>query len=125
MSQASEGLRRELRAFDFTLLVVGAIIGADIYVVAGLGAQSLGPAQLIAWVFAGVLAAFIGLAFIQCATICPFVGGSYAYVHEAFGPLPGFIAGWSLYLGECVALPVFPIAFVTYLGYFLPIRSGL
>jgi len=96
-------------------LVIGAIIGADIYIVSGLASALLGPAQLVAWVVAAVLTAFIGLAFVQCAAICPEVGGSYAYAHAAFGPLPGFLAGWTLYLGEWVALPVFPIAFVSYL----------
>lgn len=114
-----------LGVFDFTLLVVGAIIGADIYVVAGLGARSLGPAQLVAWVVAGVLATLISLAFVQCAAICPQVGGSYAYARAAFGPLVGFLAGWSLYLGEWVALPVFPLAFVNYLGTFVPAHSPM
>jgi basic amino acid/polyamine antiporter, APA family len=38
----------------------------------------------------------------------------------AFGPLVGFLAGWALYLGECVALPVFPLAFVNYLHRAVP-----
>ncbi len=105
---------------DFTLLVIGAIVGADVYVVAAMGAASLGPAQLVAWVVAGVLAAFIALAFVQCAAIDPDVGGSYAYARSAFGPLVGFLAGWALYVGEWVALPVFPIAFVNYLHRVFP-----
>lgn len=124
LTEPSTGFRRDLGGFDFTLLVIGAIIGADIYVVAGLAAQSLGPAQLAAWALAGVLAAFIGLAFVQCAAICPEVGGSYAYARSAFGPFIGFIAGWALYLGEWVALPVFPIAFNSYVAYFLPTATG-
>jgi basic amino acid/polyamine antiporter, APA family len=43
-------LRPDLNLFDFTLLVIGAVIGADIYVVAAVGAGLLGPAQLAAWV---------------------------------------------------------------------------
>src|SRR5438477_508678 len=63
MTERQDDVHRDLRAFDFTLLVVGAIIGADVYVVAGLGAQFLGPAQLVAWLVAGVLAALIAVAF--------------------------------------------------------------
>ncbi len=81
-----------------------------------MGAANLGPAQLVAWLGAGVLAAFISLAFVQCAAIDADVGGSYAYARAAFGPLVGYLAGWSLYVGEWVALPVFPLAFVSYLG---------
>ena len=116
----SVGFRRELGTFDFTLLVLGAVVGADVYIVAAMGAGFLGPAQLLAWLAAGVLSAFIGLAFVQCAAICPEVGGSYAYARAAFGPLSGFLAGWTLYLGEWIALPIFPLAFLNYLAYFVP-----
>lgn len=112
--------RRALTSFDLTSLVVGAVIGADIYVVASLGAGLLGPAQLVAWVIAGLMTACIALAFAQCAAIIPKVGGSYVYVREAFGHFPGFMVGWSLYLGEWINLAVFPIAFVRYLGFFFP-----
>ncbi|HEY7268572.1 MAG TPA: APC family permease, partial [Dehalococcoidia bacterium] len=105
----------QIGAFDFTLLVIGAVIGADIYVVAGVGAKVLGPAQLVAWLVAGALAAVIALTFVQCSAIRPEVGGSYAYARDAMGPLAGFVAGWSLYVGECIALPVFPLVFANYL----------
>jgi len=117
--KAREGRRADLGIFDFTLLVVGAIVGADIYVVSAMGARFLGPAQLVAWVVAGLLAALTALAFVQCCAILPKVGGTYAYTHEAFGPLAGFLAGWALYLGEWVALPVFPLAFANYFAYFI------
>ncbi len=86
-------LRRDLNLADFTLLVIGAVIGADVYVVAAIGAGLLGPAQLAAWVVGGILAALIGIAFVQWAAIQPKVGGSYVYVRSAFGPLIGFLAG--------------------------------
>ncbi|MCC6315812.1 MAG: amino acid permease, partial [Thermomicrobiales bacterium] len=50
---------------------------------------------------------------------------SYAYARAAFGPLIGFLAGWALYVGEWVSLPVFPLAFVNYLGIFAPDLSRL
>ena len=117
------GFRRELHFTDFTLLVIGTIIGDGIFILSGLGAHYLGPAQLVSWGVAGVLAALIGLAFVQCASMHPEVGGSYAYVASAFGPTAGFLAGWALYLGELAALPVFPLAFARYLAFFLPLDS--
>jgi APA family basic amino acid/polyamine antiporter len=111
---------RDLKLLDFTLLVIGAVIGADVYVVAAIGASLLGPAQLAAWLVAGLLAALIGLAFVQCAAIYPQVGGSYAYARTAFGSLVGFLCGWALYVGEWIALPVFPVAFANYLTFFFP-----
>ena len=120
MSSSPLGFRPDLNRADFTLLVIGAVVGADVYVVASMGAASLGPAQLVAWLVAGLLAALIALAFVQCAAIDSDVGGSYAYARTAFGPLVGFMAGWALYVGEWVALPVFPIAFVNYLHRVFP-----
>ena len=71
-----------------------------------------------------VVAALIALAFVQCSMIHPVVGGSYAYTRAAFGRFVGFLAGWALYVGEFVALPVFPLAFVNYLGLLLPNLPG-
>jgi amino acid transporter len=69
------------------------------------------------------MAALIVLGFMQCALIYPEVGGTYAYVRHAFGPAAGYTAGWALLLGEAVLLPIFPTAFVNYLGYFIPSLS--
>jgi amino acid transporter len=79
-----------------------------------MGAASLGPAQMLAWLAAGVLAALIAIAFVQCAAVDTEVGGSYAYARLAFGPFVGFMAGWTLYAGEWVALSAFPKAFFNY-----------
>jgi APA family basic amino acid/polyamine antiporter len=113
-------LQSELTLFDVTNLVVGAIIGADIYVASSFGAGYLGPASLLVWVIAGVMAAVIALCFAQCARLLPKVGGSYAYAREAWGPFAGFMVGWSLWLAEWISLAVFPVAFTRYLMFFIP-----
>lgn len=113
-------LQSQLTLFDVTNLVVGAIIGADIYVASTFGAQYLGPFSLIVWVIAGLMAIVIALCFAQCASLLPKVGGPYAYAREAWGPFAGFIVGWSLWLAEWVSLAVFPVAFVRYLTFALP-----
>lgn len=116
--------RRELTTVDVAGLLVGATIGADIYVVSGLGSGLLGPALLAAWIIDGVLAALIALCFAQCAVLCPRVGGAYAYAREAFGPTVGYLVGWALYLAQWTTLAVFPIAFIRYLGYLVPSLNG-
>jgi amino acid transporter len=113
-------LRSELTLFDVTNLVVGAIIGADIYVASSFGAGYLGPASLLVWVVAGIIAIVIALCFAQCVALLPKVGGPYAYAKEAWGPFAGFIVGWSLWLAEWISLAVFPVAFTQYLMFFLP-----
>jgi APA family basic amino acid/polyamine antiporter len=114
------GLERKLTLFDVTNLVVGAIIGADIYVASSFGAKNLGPFSLVVWVIAGVMAIIIALCFAQCATLVPKVGGPYAYAKEAWGSLAGFVVGWSLWFAELISLAVFPVAFTQYLQFFFP-----
>jgi amino acid transporter len=113
-------LQKKLSLFDVTNLVIGAIIGADIYVASSFGAQNLGPFSLVVWVVAGLIAIVIALCFAQCAAIIPEVGGPYAYAKEAWGPFAGFTVGWSLWFAEWISLAVFPIAFTRYLMFFLP-----
>ena len=111
-------LKSELSLFDVTNLVVGAIIGADVYVASAFGAKLLGPFSLVVWVVAGVIAIVIALCFAQCAALLPKVGGPYAYAHAAWGGFAGFVVGWSLWLAEWLSLAVFPVAFTNYLMYF-------
>jgi len=111
---------RKLSLFDVTNLVIGAIIGADIYVASSFGAGFLGPFSLVVWVIAGLIAIVIALCFAQCAMMLPKVGGPYAYATRAWGPFAGFIVGWSLWLAEWVSLAVFPLAFTRYLMFFVP-----
>jgi len=113
-------LTRQLNTFDVTNLVVGSIIGADIYVAAALGARLVGPASLVLWIIAGVIAIVIALSFSYCATILPRAGGPYAYTKDVGGPFAGFLVGWALLLAEWFSLAVFPVAFTQYFLSFIP-----
>jgi len=105
------GFRRALSFYDVTNITVGAIVGADIYVAAAISAGMLGPASILAWLLAGVLATVVALSLAECARLVPAVRGPYAYAARAFGPLPGFLAGWSMWIAELTAIPDFAIAF--------------
>ena len=115
--------RRALTFFDVTNITVGAIIGADIYIAAAITAGLLGPASLLAWAAAGILATLLALTLAECAGLVPAVGGPYAYVSTAFGSFPGFLAGWSMWVAELTAMPVFAIAFTNYLGHFVELHD--
>ncbi|HVO85558.1 MAG TPA: amino acid permease [Candidatus Eisenbacteria bacterium] len=112
-------LKPSLTFFDVTNLVVGAIIGADIYVASSFGAGLLGPFSLVVWVVAGLMAIILALCFAQCASLLPKVGGPYAYAHAAWGSFAGFTVGWALWLAEWMSLAVFPVAFTQYLMVFI------
>lgn len=113
-------LTRQLNIFDVTSLVVGSIIGADIYVAAALGARLVGPASLLLWFAAGIMAIVIALSFSFCATILPKVGGPYLYTKESGGVFAGFMVGWALFIAEWLSLAVFPVAFTQYFTSLVP-----
>lgn len=114
------GGRGKLTTFDLTNLVIGSIIGADIYIATAIGARLIGPASLLLWVAAGVMALVIALSFSYCVTLLPKVGGPYAYAGSAAGPLAGFMTGWALLLAEWFSLAVFPVAFAQYFAALVP-----
>lgn len=113
-------LSRQLNTFDVTNLVVGSIIGADIYVAAALGAKLVGPFSILIWLAAGIIATVIALSFSYCVTILPREGGPYSYTRAVAGPFSGFIVGWSLFLAEWFSLAVFPVAFTRYFLFLIP-----
>jgi amino acid transporter len=112
-------LKKALTSFDLTAIVVGSIVGADIYIASALTAGLLGPAAILVWVVAGICATIIALVFAYCSYYVPRVGGPFAFVSEAFDDFYGFLTGWSIWIAEILSIPVFAIAFVQYLQYFI------
>jgi APA family basic amino acid/polyamine antiporter len=113
-------LQRKLNSFDVTNLVIGSIIGADIYIATGIASSLVGPSSLLLWVLAGILAIVIALSFAYCVMLLPKVGGPYAYVKEASTPFAGFMVGWALLLAEWFSMAVFPVAFAQYFTSLVP-----
>jgi amino acid transporter len=114
-------LKRNLTYFDLMNIVIGAIVGSDIYIVPGLTAGLIGPFSIVVWIFGGAISMVLVMVFAYCSYYVPNVGGTYAYVTTAFDRFYGFIAGWSMCIAEIVALPVFAIVFTNYLVYFVPL----
>ncbi len=107
--------QQRLSQFDLTSIIVGAIVGADIYIASAITAGLVGPFSIVLWVVAGVFATTIAMVFAYCSYYVPRVGGPFAYVSEAFDDFYGFLTGWSMWIAELLALPVFAIAFANYL----------
>jgi amino acid transporter len=118
-------LKRNLSYFDLMNIVIGAIVGSDIYIVPGLTAGLIGPFSVVVWIFGGAISMVLVMVFAYCSYYVPNVGGTYAYVTTAFDRFYGFIAGWSMAIAEIVALPVFAIVFTNYLVYFVPLSYPL
>ena len=96
----SHGLVRRLGAFDATMLVMGGIIGAGIFVNPAEVARHVQTPGLIVgvWALGGLIAMAGALVYAELADRRPEVGGQYAYLRDAYGQTPAFLYGWSLLL---------------------------
>lgn len=94
------GYSRALRPLDAALIVIGGIIGGGIFLNPGIAAQRTesGLALLAMWVGAGVLTLIGALCYAELGARRPSAGGIYVYLREAFGPLAGFLFGWTMLL---------------------------
>jgi APA family basic amino acid/polyamine antiporter len=96
---SERSLRRTLGPWNLTLLGVGAIIGAGIFVFTGVAAALYaGPAVPISMVLAGVASAFAGLCYAEMASAVPVAGSAYTYTYATLGELVAWIIGWDLIL---------------------------
>lgn len=93
-------LARRLGLFDVTMLVMGGIIGSGIFVNPSEVAHHIGsPAWIVGvWVLGGVVALAASFVYAELAARRPEVGGQYAYLRDAYGPMPAFLYGWALLL---------------------------
>jgi len=91
-------LKRTLGPFQLTALGVGAVIGAGIFVLSGLGAHYAGPALMLSFVLSGMGCAFAGLCYAEFAAMIPLAGSAYTYAYATLGELFAWIIGWDLTL---------------------------
>lgn len=91
-------LRRTLGPFQLTALGIGAIIGAGIFVLSGLGTHYAGPGLMLSFVLSGLGCAFAGLCYAEFAAMIPLAGSAYTYAYATMGELFAWIIGWDLTL---------------------------
>jgi APA family basic amino acid/polyamine antiporter len=91
-------LKRTLGPFQLTALGVGAVIGAGIFVLAGLGAHYAGPGLMLSFVVSGLGCAFAALCYAEFAAMIPLAGSAYTYAYATLGELFAWIIGWDLTL---------------------------
>jgi APA family basic amino acid/polyamine antiporter len=91
-------LKRTLGAFQLTALGVGAVIGAGIFVMSGLGASMAGPGLMLSFVLSGAGCAFAALCYAEFAAMIPLAGSAYTYAYATLGELFAWIIGWDLTL---------------------------
>jgi len=99
-SSTTTGLRRTLSLRDLIFIGVGTVIGSGIFLTPGAVVRSAGSGgvALLAWILGGVLSLLGALTFAELGASNPDSGGLYAYIRDAFGPLPAFLYGWTMFL---------------------------
>ena len=91
---------RRLGLFDVTMITVGAVIGAGIFLNPAIVAARVqsAPLTIAAWVVGGLIAVAGGFCFAELGARSPNAGGGYVSLRDAFGRLPAFLYGWTLLL---------------------------
>ncbi|OPJ57945.1 amino acid permease [Clostridium oryzae] len=89
-------LKKNLTAKDIGALGIGAVVGVGIFVATGEGARAAGPAVIISFVLAAIIACFCGLCYSELATMFPVAGSTYSYSYIAFGEIIAMFIGWCL-----------------------------
>ena len=122
-NEAGTGLAKALGLFSATTIVMGSMIGSGIFIVsADIARQVQSPGLLIlTWVVTAVLTVIAALSYGELAAMMPQAGGQYVYLREAFGPLSGFLYGWTLFLViQTGTIAAVAVAFAKYTGVFFP-----
>ncbi len=105
---------RDLGLFDATMIGVGAMIGAGIFVLTGIAAGESGPASILAFALNGAVTLLTAFAYAELAAAIPEAGGGYAFVRKAFPGAIGFTAGWMLWFAYTVACSLYALGFAGY-----------
>lgn len=96
--QKGASLKKELGAFDLTMLGIGAI-GTSIFVLTGVAAaEHAGPALIMSFILSGLACVFAVLCYSEFSSTVPVTGSAYTYSYATFGELIAWILGWDLIL---------------------------
>ncbi|WP_213506934.1 amino acid permease [Paenibacillus faecis] len=98
-AEGSRGMRKELGAFDLTMLGVGCVVGTGIFVLTGVAAaKHAGPGLILSFLLAGILCAFCALCYAEFASMVPVSGSAYTYSYATFGEIIAWVLGWDMIL---------------------------
>lgn len=110
---------RDLGLFDATMIGVGAMIGAGIFVLTGIAAGEAGPAALLAFALNGLVTLLTALSYAELASVYPKSGGGYSFIVKAFPGPAGFAAGWMLWFCYIIACALYALGFGSYFWEFV------
>lgn len=118
---------RGLGLLDSTMIVAGSMIGSGIFIVSADIARQVGSPGwlLMVWLITGLLTVSAALSYGELAAMMPRAGGQYVYLREAYGPVLGFLYGWTLFMViQTGTIAAVAVAFSKFLGALLPAISA-
>jgi APA family basic amino acid/polyamine antiporter len=95
--------RGQLGVFTAIAFAVGNMVGAGVFVLSGLVIATAGPSAILSYLFCGILVTLSALSYAALASIYPEDGGGYLFARRMLGSLPGFIAGWAMYISLTIS----------------------
>jgi APA family basic amino acid/polyamine antiporter len=119
-------LLRRLGFKESFAIVVGSMIGTGVFLKTAVMAQEAGSPLLVllAWLVAGLLSFMGALAYAELGCLFPAAGGEYVFLRKAYGPLTGFLYGWTrFWIASPGSIAAYAIGSVTFLESFLPVTS--
>jgi len=115
-------LSRDLGLFTITMIGVGAMVGAGIFLLAPIAAGAAGPALIVAFLLNGIITLTTAFSYAELGSAMPKAGGSYVWVKEAL-PSAGFLCGWMDWFAHAVVGSVYCLGFGSYFGELLTVMG--
>jgi APA family basic amino acid/polyamine antiporter len=109
-----ETLERSLSLWEVTLMSIGIILGAGIYVVIGEAAGLSGNAVWLSFIIAAIVATFTGLSYAELSSRFPKAGAEYVYVENSFGRHAAWVVGWLIIAGSVIGSATVSLGFSRY-----------
>ncbi len=104
-------LSRDLDLFTVTMIGVGGMIGAGIFVLTGIAAGVVGPALIVAFFLNGLVTSLTAMSYAELGSTFPGAGGGYLWVKQALGGAQGFLSGWMSWFAQTIAGSLYALAF--------------
>ncbi|MBL7734122.1 MAG: amino acid permease [Chitinophagaceae bacterium] len=123
MPDNAPSFKPTLGLLDATMIVAGSMIGSGIFIVSTEMTNYVGSSGwlILAWVVAGFLTVAAAVSYGELSAMFPKAGGQYVYLREAFGPLTGFLYGWSLFaVIQTGTIAAVGVAFSKFAAYIFP-----
>ncbi|SEF84761.1 APC family permease [Algoriphagus boritolerans] len=121
MKTSQEGLKREVGVWGLSANIVNIMVGAGIFVLPAIIAETMRASGVLAYLFCGLLIGLIMLCFAEAGSKVTHSGGAYAYVETAFGPFPGFLVSVFYLTGSIFADAAVSNALVEILALIFPV----